>query len=140
MVGVNYRQLLYPPPVSEAEYMAAVAANQQNDAIPVPVRFQQRVHYLMAGLSFSQAWFAGTLEMGWARGREFEPFPVEPVVVEDQYIDADRIAGGVALRFGTRRYGLTVRARYPYPSFDIGVDLRFGLFEMRRRGKWLRPG
>ncbi len=140
VIGANYRQLLYPPPVSEEEYAAAVAANKQDPEIPIPIQFQQRVHYLMGGLSFSQAWFSAAIELGWARGREFEPYPAMPVVVDQQYTDVDRIAGGVTMRFGTRRYGLTIGARYPYPSFDIGLDLRFGLFEVRQRGKWMRPG
>ncbi len=139
VVGANYRQLLYPPPVSEERYAEAVAANRLDPSVPVPVRFQRRVHYLMAALSFSQAWFSASLELGWARGREFEPYPAMPVVVEEQYTIADRIAGGIGMRFGTRRYGLTIGARYPYPSFDLGLDLRFGLFEVRRRGTWLRP-
>lgn len=122
-VGAFYQQVLYPP--------------TRDDGDPKTVQFPRRAHYLMASVSLSQAWLTGGFDIGWARGRE------ALVLLTPADLDAgqpfavrDRVAGGLHLRFGTRRVGVTMQAWFPYPVAELALDVRFGAFEMRRRGGW----
>ena len=122
-VGATYHQVLYP-----------VTAD---DGDETTVEFQRRAHYMLGTVSLSQAWFTGGLDLGWARGREALPLSTsEDVAAGRFYAVRDRLGGGLHLRFGTRRIGATVQVTFPYTSAELVLDLRFGLFEMRRRGGW----
>ncbi len=99
--------------------------------------FVPRTHYTMAHVSLSQAWFTGGLDLGWARGREGLQFlTVEDVESGRTYSVRNRIAGGIHLRAGTRRFGVLAQVLFPYPSAELVLDVRFGLFERRPRGGW----
>ena len=134
-VGATYHQVLYPA--------------TRDDGDDATIEFQRRAHYALGTVSLSQAWFTGGLDLGWARGRE----KIEFLTAED--LDAgrfygvhNRLGGGMHLRFGTRRIGATAQVltavctidctagALPYTTAELVLDLRFGLFELRRRGGW----
>lgn len=123
-VGAFYTQVLYPP--------------TRDDGDPMTVEFTRRAHYLLATMTFSAAWLSGGFDVGWGRGRE----PIALLTSDDlekgiAYATRDRAAGGLHARFGTRRLGVTAQAWFPYPVVEIALDVRFGAFELRRRGGWL---
>lgn len=122
-VGASYHQLLYP------------ATKVDDD--PKTVEFPRRAHYLLGNVSLSQAWFTAGLDIGWARGREAVTLLTDKDLQDGHYYDVrDRLGAGLHLRFGTRRVGLIAQVNYPYTSFELVLDLRFGLFELRSRGGW----
>ncbi len=122
-VGAVFHQILYPPTKSDDD--------------PKTVEFQRRAHYLMGTVSLSQAWFTAGLDLGWARGREAVALLTDKDLKAMHYYDVrDRLGAGLHLRVGTRRVGLTAQLTYPYTSFELALDLRFGLFELRKRGGW----
>ena len=129
-VGATYYQLLFPPEPTEGE-----------DEEPDPFAFDRRAHYLMGTISFAQAWFTAGVDLGWARGRELDPFPQDTLLQDPEalpYFTRDRFAGGLHLRVGTRRVGLVMRGLFPYPMVELALGVRFGAFEMRSRGEWWR--
>lgn len=121
-VGASYHQLLYPP-------------YDDGDTMTPP--FGRRAHYLLGNISFSQAWFTVGVDIGWARGRENVPYITGDDLAAGRYYDVrDRLGAGLHLRVGTRRIGLLAQLNYPYTAFELALDLRFGLFELRSRGGW----
>lgn len=122
-LGAFYTQVLYPPP--------------RDDGDSTTAEFQRRAHYLMASVSLSQAWFSGGLDLGLARGRDaIEFFTKDDIDKGRTYLVRSKLGGGLHLRFGTRRIGLIAQVFYPYTSAELVLDLRFGLFELRRRTGW----
>ena len=122
-VGAVYSQVLYPP--------------TKDDGDPKTLEFQRRAHYLLASVSFSQAWLTGGFDLGWGRGREAITMPLpEETQAGVAYRVRDRVAGGLHVRFGTRRVGVTAQAWFPYMTAELALDVRFGAFELRRRGGW----
>jgi hypothetical protein len=122
-VGAFYQQVLYPP--------------TRDDGDPMTIEFQRRAQYLMASVSLSQAWLTGGFDIGWARGREAQALLTgEDLENGTAFVVRDRLGGGLHLRFGTRRVGVTMQAWYPYLAAELVLDVRFGAFEMRRRGGW----
>lgn len=119
-VGASYRQVLHPPP--------------KHDEDPTTPGFQERTHYFLGAVTFSQAWFAAGFDVGVANLRV--PDPAEPDS-DDLYVIRTRLAGGLHVRAGTRRFGLTLQAQAPDLSVEAVVDVRFDLFELRERGAWL---
>ncbi len=122
-VGASYHQLLYPA--------------TKDDGDPTTVEFQRRAQYLLGNISLSQAWFTVGVDIGWARGREAVPFITGEDLNAKRYYDVhNRLGAGLHLRFGTRRIGLLTQVNFPYTAFELALDLRFGLFELRSRGGW----
>lgn len=122
-VGATYHQVLYPPTLDDGD--------------ATTFEFQRRAHYALAHVSLSQAWFTGGLDLGWARGREALPFlTTDDVSANRFYAVRDRLAGGLHLRFGTRRVGVIAQVTFPFTAAELVLDLRFGLFELRTRGGW----
>lgn len=122
-IGAFYSQVLYP--------------RMRDDGDPTTVEFWRRAHYLMTSVSVSQAWFTAGFDLGWARGREAIPlYTYEDIEAGRAYAVRDRVAGGLHLRFGTRRVGVTAQAWFPYTTAELVLDVRFGAFELRRRGGW----
>jgi hypothetical protein len=122
-LGAFYSQVLYPPP--------------RDDGDPATLEFQRRAHYLMTSVSVSQAWFTGGFDLGWARGREAITMPLpEEIEAGVAYAVRDRVAGGLHMRFGTRRVGIIAQAWFPFIAAELVLDVRFGAFELRRRGGW----
>lgn len=122
-VGASYHSLLYPP--------------TKDDGDPTTVDFPRRAHYLLGHISLSQAWFTAGVDIGWARGREAVPLITGEDLNAGRYYDLrDRLGAGLHLRVGTRRVGLLAQLHFPYTAFELALDLRFGLFELRSRGGW----
>lgn len=122
-VGAMYTQVLYPP--------------TRDDGDATTIEFQRRAHYLLASVSVSQAWLTGGFDLGWGRGREALRFLTpEDLETGTAYAVRDRVAGGLHVRFGTRRVGLTAQAWFPFATAELVLDVRFGAFELRRRGGW----
>ena len=121
--GATYHQVLYPPTLDDGDVTT--------------LEFQRRAHYALAHISLSQAWFTGGVDLGWARGREALPFLTNDDVSADRfYAVRDRLAGGLHLRFGTRRVGVIAQVSFPFTAAELVLDLRFVLFELRRSGGW----
>ena len=124
--GVRYFQALYPPP------------KRDND--PGTPSFQERDHWLLTDVSVGNHWLSGGLDAGVVRAFEIargvEPGP------EGENVRATRwsFGGGVHLRAGTRRWGFTASVLAPRLYFDVAFDVRFGLFEARRKGGWRPAG
>ena len=121
--GASYRQILHPPP--------------RDDDDPETPGFQARTHYVLGGVTFSRTWYSAGVDVGVANLRL--PDPSEPEPKDDQFVTRTQFAGGLHLRIGTRRFGVTLQTLWPEMSAEALVDLRFGLFEKRRRGGWLEP-
>ncbi len=122
-IGAYYTQVLYPAP--------------RDDGDSTTIEFQRRAHYLMTSVSLSQAWFSGGIDLGLARGRDaIEFFTKDDIDNDRAFIVRNKLGGGLHLRFGTRRIGLIAQVFYPYTSAELVLDLRFGLFELRKRGGW----
>lgn len=122
-IGAYYTQVLYPAP--------------RDDGDSTTIEFQRRAHYLMTSVSLSQAWFSGGIDLGLARGRDAIEFFTKDDIDNDRvFIVRNKLGGGLHLRFGTRRIGLIAQVFYPYTSAELVLDLRFGLFELRKRGGW----
>ena len=122
-VGAFYTQVLYPP--------------TRDDGNPDTLEFQRRAHYLLGSVSVSQAWLTGGFDLGWGRGREALTLRLPDEEKNGvTYAVRDRVAGGLHVRFGTRRVGVTAQAWFPYTSAELVLDLRFGAFELRKRGGW----
>lgn len=125
-LGAHYFQTLYPPP-------------KEDDVARTP-SFQERDHWLLSTVSFSNAWISGGFDFGVVRGIEKDPSQDPPDVFTNPSVTRWRLGGGLHLRAGTRRWGFTVNTLAPRLMAEIAFDLRFGLFEMRKRGGWKPEG
>lgn len=125
-VGAWYHQGLHPRPEESA----------QTDEDPTTVAWRQDTHWLLSSVTFSQDWFAGGLDFGWVRGRDRDAMAEAEDPDTTTFDVRDRLAGGLHLRLGTRRWGFTGTLLWPYFAGEVAFDLRFSLFEMRPRGGW----
>jgi hypothetical protein len=119
--GAHYHRSLFPPPSSAAE-------GEEEPA-------RQRVHWILSSVTFCQWYLAAGFDLGMAYGLE-QNLEVSPDM--DPLVGRARFAGGLHLRAGTRRWGFTVQALWPYTEAELVFDVRFALFEKRPRGGW-RP-
>ena len=116
-VGAHYFASLYPPPRDDDD-------------------FQRRSDWILASASFSQQWLTAGFDVGVVRGierdaaRDPDDDGRQPLTVRWQP------GTGLHLRAGTRRWGFTARALWPYLHAELIFDVRFGLFELRPRGGW----
>lgn len=124
--GAHYLQTMYPPP--------------EDDADPQTPSFQERAHWVLSTASFSMAWITAGFDAGAVRAVEKDPGkdPTEDGL--NPSIHRWRFGGGVHLRAGTRRWGFTANLLLPHLTAELVFDLRFGLFEFRRRGGWRPSG
>ncbi|MCA9658422.1 MAG: hypothetical protein KC486_08760 [Myxococcales bacterium] len=125
-VGAHYFRILYPPPVADLD--------------PATISFQQRADHLLGSVSLSQAWFTGGFDIGWVRGLEVDTQPSSADPINQAPIRRDRLAGGIFIRIGNRRWGVSGQVTYPFLSAELAVDLRFGLFERRPKARWMPLG
>lgn len=116
-VGASYRQVLHPPPRAD--------------------RFAPRSHYVLGAVTFGQAWWAAGFDLGIVHMRDA---PVDPEADEADFVRRVRLGGGLHVRIGTRRIGLTLQGQLPVPTAEAVLDVRFDLFEVRPRGRWLDHG
>lgn len=121
-VGAHYFRLLYPPP--------------RDDKDPTTLSFQRRADFVMATVAFSQAWFTAGFDLGWARGLEADVQPPGADPINQAPVVRDRLAAGLHARVGSRRFGVAAQVTWPFVSAELALDLRFGLFEERAKGRW----
>ncbi len=121
-IGANYSRILYPPPVADLD--------------PATISFQRRADLLLGSLSLSQAWFSAGFDLGWARGLEADPLPDSGDELNQTPVLRDRLATGLHLRIGNRRWGVKAAVTYPFLTAELAIDLRFGLFERRPAARW----
>lgn len=119
-VGTTYRQVLHPPP--------------RVDSDPETPAFPQRTHYVLGAVSFSRALATVGFDLGVARLRVADLARPDE---EERYVWRTRLAGGVHLRIGTRRFGVSLQGMLPDLTAEAVLDVRFSLFERRARGGWL---
>jgi hypothetical protein len=125
-VGATYDRSLYPPPPVDDD--------------PETWSFQRDAHWIMAAASFSQSWISAGFEIGVVRARVADPG--QPPTDDDlnPAVWRNKLGGGVMVRMGTRRWGFTFTGRAPWVFAEAAFDVRFGAFELRRRGGWRPEG
>lgn len=124
--GVLYKQTLYPPP--EVDGDASTPS------------FQERDHWIVSTMSFSNHWLSAGFDFGLNRARVSDPGidPSNPDM--NPSVIRWRLGGGLHLRAGTRRWGFTANVMAPRLMAELAFDVRFGLFEKRERGGWKPSG
>jgi hypothetical protein len=125
-VGVHYFATLFPPP-------------REDDDLETP-SFQQRSDWFLGAVSFSHQWLTAGLDLGVVRGLEIDPAHDPDAQGNHTSVVRWRAGTGLHLRAGTRRWGFTARALWPYVHAELAFDVRFGLFERRSRGGWRPTG
>lgn len=122
--GAHYKQTFYPPPKADGD--------------PTTPSFPQRDHWLLTSLSLSNRWVSGGFDFGVVRARIKDPGQDPPEPDVNPSTIRWKLGGGLHLRAGTRRWGFTASVLAPQLMAELAFDVRFGLFEMRRKGGW-RP-
>jgi hypothetical protein len=125
-VGAAYDRSLYPPP------------NVDDD--PETLSFQRDAHWISAVATFSQSWISAGFEIGVVRGRVADPGQEPTADNQNPAVWRNRLGGGVMVRMGTRRWGFSFTGRAPWAFAEAAFDVRFGAFELRRRGGWKPEG
>ncbi len=123
--GLRYHMQIERPPPADGD--------------PDTPSFERRIHVLAATFAAGTRFVSAGVEVGWARGRIVDPKSPTPEALVQRPVTVDRLAGGVDLRVGTRRFGFFARALFPFLVVDAGIDLRFGLFEVPPRSRRRRP-
>lgn len=113
-VGAHYRQVLHPP--------------LRDDRPGRAPDFEERSHYALATLSFSQAWWTVGGDVGAVNRRIAT---VDPTDDPSRFDQVWRFGGGLYLRAGTPRWGFTAQAHLPSLSAEVLFDVRLGAFEAR---------
>lgn len=121
-LGASYHWSLFPePPI---------------DLDPDTPSFQRRAHWYLGTVTFGQRFLSGGFDAGVVHTRKTDN-TVEP---ESELDNPSRLfvefGGGIFLRAGTRRWGITARALVPQVTAELMLDFRFGAFEARPRGGW----
>lgn len=125
--GASYDRSLYPPPAKDDD--------------PKTLSFQRDAHWFLATFAFSHAWLSAGFDVGAVRARVRDPAMPD---ADDRNLNPSkqrfRFGGGVFIRGGTRRWGFVATGRAPWVFAELAFDLRFGLFELRRKGGWRPEG
>lgn len=124
--GAHYQQTLYPPP--------------EVDGDPTTPSFSQRDHWLLTSLSLGNHWLSAGFDFGVVRARIKDPNQDPPDPDTNPSTIRWKLGGGLHLRAGTRRWGFTASVLAPQLMTQLAFDVRFGLFEMRRKGGWRPSG
>lgn len=124
--GVHYRETFYPPP--EVDGKARTES------------FSQRDRWLLSSMSLGNQWLSAGFDVGVLRARIKDPGQDPPDPDTNPSIIRWKLGGGLHLRAGTRRWGFTASVLAPQLMTELAFDVRFGLFEMRRKGGWKPSG
>lgn len=125
-IGAAYDRSLYPPPPVDLD-------------TDTP-SFQRDAHWALGVVTVGQAWLSGGGEFGAVIARERDPGREPTDDGRNPSIWRARPGGGVFLRAGARRWGITASFRAPWVFAELGLDIRFGAFEKRPRGGWVPRG
>jgi hypothetical protein len=125
-IGATYDRSLYPPPPVDDD--------------PETWSFQRDAHWIMAAASFSQSWVSAGFEIGVVRALVADPGQPPTDDNLNPAVWRNKLGGGVMVRMGTRRWGFTFTGRAPWVFAEAAFDVRFGAFELRRRGGWRPEG
>lgn len=123
--GLRHFWSLFPPP--------------RDDVDPTTPSYQRSAQWTLATASFGQAWLTGGLDAGLVRERVDDPGQDPAPDTSNPFVTRWRFGGGLHLRAGTRRWGLTAQVLVPQLYAELRFDVRFGLFEQRSKGGW-KPG
>lgn len=124
--GVHYRETFHPPPAVDGD--------------PKTESFSQRDRWLLSSVSLGNQWISGGFDVGVVRARIKDPGQDPPDPDTNPSSIRWKVAGGLHLRAGTRRWGFTASVLAPQLMAELAFDVRFGLFEMRRKGGWKPSG
>jgi len=122
--GVRHFWSLYPPPTVDAD--------------PSTPSYPGLAQWTLAHGSFGQAWVTGGFDAGVVRARVDDPGQDPDAMANNPSITTWRFGGGLHLRAGTRRFGVSAQVLVPQVFAELRLDVRFGLFERRTHGGW-RP-
>ena len=125
-IGAHYLETMYPPP--------------EDDLDPETPSFQRRARWVLTTASFSMAWITAGFDAGAVRAIEKDPGKDPTNDGRNPSIGRWRFGGGLHLRAGTRRWGFTANLLLPHLTAEVVFDLRFGLFESRKKGGWRPSG
>lgn len=124
--GVHYRQTFHPPPKVDGKAKTP--------------SFPQRDHWMLTSVSMGNHWISGGFDFGVLRARVKDPGQDPPDPDTNPSVIRWRLGGGLHLRAGTRRWGFTANVLVPQLMAELAFDVRFGLFEMRKKGGWRPAG
>lgn len=125
-VGAVYDRSLYPPPPVDDD--------------PETWSFQRDAHWILATAAVSQSWISAGFEVGVVRAKVADPAMPMNDDNTNPAVWRNKLGGGVTVRMGTRRWGFTFTGRAPWVFAEAAFDLRFGAFELRRKGGWRPEG
>lgn len=125
-IGAAYDRSLYPPPPVDLD--------------PSTASFQRDAHWVTAVVAVGQAWLSGGGEFGAVFARERDPSRMTTEDGNNPAAWRARPGGGLFLRAGARRWGITASFRAPWVFAELALDVRFGVFEKRPRGGWAPRG
>ncbi len=124
--GFHYKETFHPPP--------------EVDGDPTTPSFSQRDRWLLTSVSMGYHWVSGGFDFGVVRARIKDPNEDPPDPDTNPSTIRWKLAGGLHLRAGTRRWGFTASVLAPQLMAELAFDVRFGLFEMRSKGGWKPAG
>lgn len=123
-LGALHFWSMFPPPVVDAD--------------PATPSFQRAAQWTVATVAFSQRFISAGVDAGAVRVRELDDRENPGPDLQNRSVIRWHFGGGLFLRAGTRRWGITAQAHLPQLTAEIALDVRFGAFELRPRGGW-RP-
>jgi hypothetical protein len=121
-LGALHFWSMFPPPVVDVD--------------PATPSFQRSAQWVLATAAFSQRFLSGGVDVGAVRARELDDREDPGPNLENRSTVRWHFGGGLFLRGGTRRWGITAQAHLPQLTAEIVLDVRFGAFELRPRGGW----
>jgi hypothetical protein len=121
-IGVWHFWSLFPPPIDDVD--------------PATPSYQRSAQWILGTASFGQAWLTGGFDAGVVRARVNDPGQDPAPDTSNPSVIRWRFGGGLHLRAGTRRWGLTAQVLVPHLLAELRFDVRFGLFEKRSKGGW----
>lgn len=121
-VGALHFWSMHPPPSVDAD--------------PETLSFQRQAQWVLGTATFSQRFISAGVDAGAVRVREVDDSVVVGSDLRNPSTHRWHFGGGLHLRAGTRRWGITAQAHVPNLTAEIVLDVRFGAFELRRRGGW----
>ena len=128
-VGAHHLWTMYSPPVVDLD--------------PETPSYRLSAMWFLGSMSFGQRWVSAGFDSGVVRVRENDPGEDPGPDLRNPSRIRWRFGGGLFVRAGTRRWGITGQVLLPALTAEVALDVRFGAFEKRPRGGWIprdKPG